>query len=72
MNDSSHHRQESDHHKGTHESQRPYWKRAHRDWRVWIGVVVMLAAMLIYLTTGDLAWRPRVPLPPPQSGAAGK
>ena len=71
MNDSSHHRQESDH-KGVHESQRPYWKRAHRDWRVWIGVVLMLAAMLIYLTTGDLAWRPHIQPQQPLSGAVGK
>jgi hypothetical protein len=27
-----------------HRSHRPYWKRAHRDWRIWIGVIVMLAA----------------------------
>jgi hypothetical protein len=33
---------------------RPYWKRAHRDWRMWVGVILMLASMLIYLMTGDL------------------
>jgi hypothetical protein len=56
-----------------HQAHRPYWTRAHRDWRVWVGVVLMLVAMIIYLTTDDLAWRPRIrsqqPLP---SGAAGK
>jgi hypothetical protein len=40
-----------------HRSHRPYWKRAHRDWRIWIGVIVMLAAMLVYLASGDLRWR---------------
>jgi hypothetical protein len=37
---------------------RPYWTRAHRDWRVWVGVVLMLACMIIYLMTNDLAWGP--------------
>jgi hypothetical protein len=45
----------------------PYWTRAHRDWRVWIGVVLMLAAMSIYLMTGDFRWKPQIhprqPLP---------
>jgi hypothetical protein len=40
-----------------HPSHRPYWKRAHRDWRIWFGVILMLAAMLAYLATGDLRWR---------------
>ena len=48
-----------------HHGHRPYWKRAHRDWRMWVGVILMLAAMAIYLMTDDLAWRPRLqPLPP--------
>jgi hypothetical protein len=54
-----------------HRSHRPYWKRAHRDWRIWIGVIVMLAALLIYLATGDLRWRIQGRPPPPVSGAVG-
>jgi hypothetical protein len=27
---------------------RPYWKRAHRDWRFWIGIFFMFAAILIF------------------------
>jgi hypothetical protein len=54
-----------------HQAHRPYWTRAHRDWRVWVGVVLMLAAMMIYLMTGDLAWRPRIQPQPPLSGAVG-
>jgi hypothetical protein len=51
------------HNKVYHDS--PYWTRAHRDWRVWIGVVLMLICMVIYLMTGDLRWRPgRQPQPP--------
>ena len=46
----------------------PYWKRAHRDWRIWFCVIVMLFAMLVYLMTGDLRWpyhghpQPAVPI----------
>jgi hypothetical protein len=35
----------------------PYWRRGHRDWRIWLMVILMLGAMAIYLMTGDLRWR---------------
>jgi hypothetical protein len=35
----------------------PFWRRAHRDGRIWFCVIVMLAAMAVYLMTGDLRWR---------------
>jgi hypothetical protein len=34
----------------------PYWKRVHRDWRFWIGAVLMFAAISIYVLSGDLVW----------------
>jgi hypothetical protein len=37
---------------------RPYWKHAHRDWRVWIAVALMLASMLVYLLSDNLSLRP--------------
>lgn len=37
---------------------RPYWKHAHRDWRLWIAVGLMLLAMLTYVMSDGLAWRP--------------
>ena len=40
-----------------HHGHPPYWRRAHRDWRIWFCVSVMLAAMVVYLMTGDLRWR---------------
>ena len=50
----------------------PYWKRAHRSWIFWIGMMVTLAAILIYVLSFDLAWRPRVqagqPTPPSAVG----
>jgi hypothetical protein len=48
----------------------PYWRRAHRDRRLWFCVIVMLIAMAVYLMTGDLRWpigapaRPMVPIAP--------
>ena len=36
----------------------PYWLRAHRDWRFWAVVCLMLLAMATYVFTNDLAWRP--------------
>jgi len=37
----------------------PYWKRAHHDWRFWVGMVLMLAAITIYVLSDDLAFLPR-------------
>jgi len=51
---------------------RPYWKRAHTDWRFWIGVFLMFAAMIYYVMSIDLAMRPRLQPQQPPSGAVGK
>jgi hypothetical protein len=37
-------------HKG---NQKPYWRRIHKDWRLWVAVVIMLAAILIYVLSLD-------------------
>jgi hypothetical protein len=50
---------------------RPYWTRAHRDWRVWVGVVLMLVCMIIYLMTDDLALGPHPQTRQPISSPAG-
>ena len=52
-----HHRFENPNGVELHHGHRPYWKRAHRDWRIWFCVILMLVAMLVYLATGDLRWR---------------
>ena len=31
----------------------PKWKRLHKDWRVWVAVILMLSAMIIYVLTLD-------------------
>ena len=51
---------------------RPYWKHAHHDWRLWVAVIVMLVAMLTYVMSDDLAWRPRSQRQQPISGAVEK
>jgi len=56
-NNQSHHGHEPDNNP-THRSQRPYWKRAHADWRLWVAVILMLAAMLYYVMSLDLSRRP--------------
>jgi hypothetical protein len=51
-----------------HHDHQPYWRRAHRDWRLYVVVFLMLAAMIIYLMTSDLAWRPGGGPQPPVPG----
>jgi hypothetical protein len=36
----------------------PYWKRAHLDWRMWVGLVFMFTAIAIYVLSDDLAFLP--------------
>jgi hypothetical protein len=57
----------SDRTKGKH-NKPAYWRFAHRDWRFWLGLVLIFGAMFIYLMTEDLSWRPRLLAPQSQSG----
>jgi hypothetical protein len=50
----------------------PYWKRAHRDWRFWIGFTCMLAAIGMYVMSDNLAMIPRFHRPPPLAGGVRK
>ncbi len=59
-------------HDNAHHGHRPYWKRAHHDWRFWVGVFFMSAAIIIYVMSGDLAWRPRSQRQQPQSEVGGR
>lgn len=46
---------------------RPYWRRAHHDWRFWLAMVLMSAAIATYVLTQDLRFVPgtqRVPAVP--------
>jgi hypothetical protein len=37
-----------------------YWKRAHTDWRFRVAVAIMFVAILVYVLSGDLSWRPHL------------
>ncbi len=50
----------------------PYLKRAHRDWRLWVGLFFMLAAIAIYVITVDLSVVPGNHPQQPVSNATGK
>jgi hypothetical protein len=68
MNDKKHPHPHGDPNGGSnHPDGRPYWKRAHRDWRVWIAAGCILVAMIIYIMTNDLRGWPngRTERPPP-------
>jgi hypothetical protein len=47
-------------HKRVHAApgQRPYWKRAHLDWRMWVGLFFCLAAIIIFIMSEDLSFFP--------------
>jgi hypothetical protein len=54
-------------HEKAHRDPRPYWKRAHHDWRFLAAVFLMLVGIAIYVVTNDLRGRvpgqPQQPLP---------
>ncbi|MGA2098476.1 MAG: hypothetical protein ABSH39_19445 [Candidatus Acidiferrum sp.] len=41
-----------------HHDPGPYWKRAHHDWRFWIGMFLMLMAITVYFMSDDLSLVP--------------
>ncbi len=68
-----HHPHHGPHHDGTEPKAAPAWKRVHHSWIFWVGVVLTFAAILTYVLSLDLAWRPRVYLAQPQpTNAVGK
>lgn len=44
-----------------HDPPRPHTWHAHRDWRVWLAVGLMLALILVYVMTENLSLRPGRP-----------
>jgi hypothetical protein len=37
----------------------PYWQGLHRQWWFWVGLILMLIAITIYVLSDDLAFLPR-------------
>jgi hypothetical protein len=58
------HEHEHQHHQG------PFWKRLHRDWRAWVAVLLMLAAMLAYVMSDDESLQPGGKVQQPVPAAA--
>jgi hypothetical protein len=55
-----------------HPVRRPYWKGAHRDWRVWVALFFCLAAITIYVLSDDLSFFPSGIRRQPISDTRGK
>lgn len=56
-------------HSRTHLGKRPYWREAHRDWRVWVALFFCLAAITIYVLSEDLSFMPSGRPQQPRSSA---
>lgn len=56
-------------HHGNHDHH-PKRKGLHRDWRAWLVVGLMLAAMAMYLLSGDESFQPGQAEPGPRTPAA--
>jgi hypothetical protein len=67
------HRHHGEHdHNSDQQGQRPYWTCAHRDWKFWVALSLMLAAMVIYVVSDDLSFRPHRQAQQSLSGPVGK
>lgn len=54
-----HHPQKGPHPKADQQHSPPYWKRAHHDWRFWVAVFFIFAALAVYISSVDLSLVPR-------------
>jgi hypothetical protein len=48
-----------------------FLRHAHRDWRVWTAVVLMIAMVLVYVMSDNLSLRPGRQARPPTPAAVG-
>jgi hypothetical protein len=64
------HHHHHDHATHPHHPPRPWYTRLHKDWRFWVALGLMLAAMLVYVFSVDESFRsgggvqPQVPAAP--------
>jgi hypothetical protein len=45
-------------HKTPYQAKAPYWRRAHTDWKFWVAVFFLFAALFIYIFSYDLVLIP--------------
>lgn len=57
-------------HQENHPPRGPDWRHIHHHWYFWVGVLLMLVAMGVYVMTEDLSWRPHDHLQHRPSNAA--
>jgi len=69
MNTKHDHSSSSEH---KHHHSGPPWKRLHRDWRAWVVVLLMLAAMAAYVLSDNEALRPGGGSRQPAPAATGR
>jgi hypothetical protein len=50
----------------------PYWRRMHRSWPFWVGMVLVTAAITMYVMSDNLALIPRSQPQKPQAGQLGQ
>jgi hypothetical protein len=50
----------------------PAWKRLHRSWLFWFGMVLVTVAITVYVLSDNLALVPRGPAHQPQAGQLGQ
>ncbi len=66
-----HHREHESQSQKDHGPNPAFWRRAHKDWRVWIAVALMLLAMLVYLMSMDERFQPGGKVKDPVPAAPG-
>ena len=62
------HGKHADHSHHPHKASKSHWSK---DWRLWTAVILMLAAMGIYVATFDESIEPGAPVEPETPAAVG-
>jgi len=62
METKTHNHHQNKHNNTIHPKKQPYIKRMHRDWLFWVGLVLMLLAILYYVVSDDFT----IQFSPPQ------
>jgi hypothetical protein len=58
------------HHVHMDRDKRSYWRRAHHDWKFWVGMFLMLSALAIYVMSDNLSRLPPFRSQPMSNGLA--